>query len=288
MSNANIQIAISDLHTGCQMGLCHPDGARLDEGGTYAPSELQVKIYQIWEHVWHHWLREIVGKQKFDLINNGDSIDGVHHNSVTQWSHNLKDQKEHAALLLSVPVGLCRKSGGDYYHIRGTEAHGGQSGQYEEELAKTLGAVPNPAGQYARYFLRKWLGNPNRRFLVHYSHHIAGTSSASYESTAVYKELVAAWTDAARWGRQAPDVVVFGHRHRHFDIPVPIMFEGKRRRARAIVLPGWQGPTPLVYRLAGSSKITSQFGAVALLLTPEGEVYTREYVYTPEQEPPDE
>src|SRR3972149_6399515 len=113
---------------------------------------------------------------------NGDALDGVHHNSVTQVSHNLKDQSAIAYTVLSE---ITNKAKDGYYHVRGTEAHVGKSAQEEERLAEALGAPPSffpppPAPP----------GPPPK------------------ESTAAQRELVEAFVEAGRWGDEPPQVVV--------------------------------------------------------------------------------
>src|SRR5260221_5270370 len=110
-------------------------------------------------------------------------------------------------------VDMCKRAGGTYYHIRGTEAHVGQSGEYEERLARTLGAKPNTEGQYARWDLWKRVGDTHGP-LVHCLHHIGTTGSAAHESSAVNAELTASYVEAARWNREPPDYVIRSHRHR--------------------------------------------------------------------------
>lgn len=199
-------VAISDIHAGCRLGLCPPDGVSLDDGGTYKPSDLQRKLHDLWSEFWGEWVPAATNSEPFCVVNVGDSLDGVHHDSTTQVSHNLGDQAEMAFKLLSPIVELCE---GRYYHIRGTEAHVGKSGVEEERLAKRLGAMPNKAGQYARYDLWKDCCGS----LVHFLHHIGTTSSSAYESSAVNAELIAEFVEAARWGDRPADMTVRGHRH---------------------------------------------------------------------------
>src|SRR5579859_4275199 len=87
-------IVISDTHCGCRMGLCPPDGAALDDGGIYTPSRLQKIMWGWWEEFWGEWVPNVTHKGPFVLVHNGDVIDGVHHNSTTQISQNIKDQKD--------------------------------------------------------------------------------------------------------------------------------------------------------------------------------------------------
>lgn len=128
----------------------HPDGARLDDGGIVKPSNFQLKIWSFWREFWDSWVPTVTRGEPFAIVHNGDCIDGSHHGSTHQWSHNLEDQIRHAELVLK-PIAERAKLG--YYHVRGTQAHVGESGIYEEQLALRLGAVANTEGQFAHWNL---------------------------------------------------------------------------------------------------------------------------------------
>lgn len=261
-------IVISDTHIGCKLGLVHPDGASIDEGGRYMPSDLQLKVWEHWRHFWDVWVPQVTHGQPYAVVFNGDAIDGVHHRSTTQWSHNLEDQRRHAAMILGEVVDMCE---GRYYHIRGTEAHVGQSGEDEEALAKEIGAIPNGNGRHARWEL--WKSMPNGA-LVHFTHHIGTTSSAAHETSAVNAELASAFNEAGRWGHQPPSIIVRSHRHRNCEIRLP----AKWGYATAFVTSAWQLKTPFVYRIPGGRNSTPQLGG-SLVRVGDEELHTRHYVH---------
>ncbi|GAF68288.1 unnamed protein product, partial [marine sediment metagenome] len=74
-------IVVSDLHCGCRLGLCHPKGVYLDDGGTYLPSKIQKKVWKWWREFWDEWVPTITRGEPWDLVVNGDALDGVHHNN---------------------------------------------------------------------------------------------------------------------------------------------------------------------------------------------------------------
>ena len=269
-------IVVSDTHSGCRLGLLHPDGIHVDGGGLYLPSEFQTKMYAIWREFWDEWVPEVTKGEPFDLVHNGDAIDGVHHKSTTQISHNLEDQQRIAEAVLAPVVKQCKDSGGTYYHIRGTEAHVGQSGEYEERLARTLGAKPNDQGQYARFDLWKRVGSA----LVHLLHHIGTTSSAAHESSAVNAELTAEYVEAARWQREPPDFIVRSHRHRS----IAVDLNSAKGYAAAIVTPAWQGKTPYVWKIPGARISEPQLGGV-LIRQGDEEFYYRRFVRSFDRSP---
>lgn len=264
----NNLIVVSDLHVGCQVGLVRKCGAALDGGGKYMPNIVQQQMWAWWLEFWK-WAERAVKGEEFGVVINGDVMDGIHHDSCTQWAQNLADQAEEAYQVLAPIVDRCN---GKFYIIRGTEAHTGKSGQEEEKLASRLGAIPTKAGQYARNELWKWVGE-NKASLVHIQHHIGTTGSQAFESTALHKELVEAWTEAARWGIRPPDAIVRSHRHRNLTDKAP----AKNGSAWVSVTPGWQGKTPFTFRIAGARQTQPQFGGL-LVRHGDEELFIREWV----------
>lgn len=267
-------VVVSDTHCGCRLGLCGPDGINLDMGGTYKPSQFQKKMWGLWREFWDEWIPEATQGEPYDLVHNGDAIDGVHHGSTTQVSHNIQDQLSIAFEVMAPVVERVKELGGIYYHIRGTEAHVGQSGVYEEQLAQRLGAKPNSLGQFARFDLWKRVGKDSRRVhapLVHLLHHIGTTSSAAHEASAVNAELTASYVEAARWGRQPPDYVVRSHRHRS----IAVDLNSSRGDAAGIVTPAWQGKTPFAWKIPGARISEPQIGGIVIRQGDEKHYYRR-------------
>ncbi len=273
-------VVISDTHCGCRLGLYNPDNPiKLDDGGYYRPSEFQMKMWALWRTFWDEWVPTVTKGEAYDIVHNGDVIDGVHHGSTTQVSHNINDQKRIAIALLRPEVEKSWRMGGRYFHIRGTAAHVGQSSINEDEVAEALGAVPNGDGQYARYDLWKRVGTPDGP-LVHLLHHIGTTSSAAHEASAVNAELTAEFVEAGRWGRMPPDFIVRSHRHRSIAVDI----NTGRGYAAAIVTPAWQGKTPFVWKVPGARLAEPQFGGVMIRQGDE-EFYYRRQVWTLDRSP---
>ena len=260
-------VVFSDSHIGCSLALMHPDGAETDNGPTVKPSAIQLKLWERWELFWNEWVPRVTHGEPYAVVHNGDAIDGVHHNSTTQWSHNLADQRNHAEKILSRVVELCE---GRYYHIRGTEAHVGKSATEEEQLAKALNAIPSPEGHHARWELLKKIGDDT----AHFSHHIGTTSSAHHETSAVNGELASAFTEAGRWGHAPPKIIVRSHRHRCSEIRLP----ARCGYATSFVTPAWQLKTPYVFKLPGGRNSAPQVGGSAIRVGDE-EIYTRHCVW---------
>lgn len=260
------QVVVSDLHCGCRVGLC-PPVIELDDGGSYHHSKYQKIVWNWWEEFWGEWVPHICKGEPFSVVVNGDPMDGNHHGAVTQISHNPVDQKRVALQALKPIVEQCE---GRFYMIRGTEAHGGESGNLEENLAEELHAIPNAEGQYARWELWYRLGEA----LVHLSHHIGTAGSMHYESTALMRELAEAYVEAGRWNNEPPDVVIRSHRHRNAEVRI----QTHKGFCTVATTPGWQLKTPFTYKIAGARQTLPQIGGSIVICGPE-DIYTRHKVW---------
>jgi len=265
----NNLVVISDLHCGCAMGLIHADGVALDDGGYYIPSDFQRAVWHWYQEFWV-WVEQKTHGEPFDLVCNGDALQGKPHSAIHQVSDNYDVQLRIAHKCLEEPVRKARR----YYHIRGTEAHGGKSLQYEEILARELGAEPTEQGLYARYELNKLIGRSEQGILVNCMHHVGTTGRQHYESTAVLGELVEAYVEAGRWHDRAPDCVVRSHRHRNLEVKIPTA----NSWGVSVVTPGWQGRTPFAAKVAGARQSQPQFGGVLIREAPDGVWYSMPWV----------
>jgi hypothetical protein len=274
MSVNNI-IVVSDTHTGCLLGLCPPE-VKIDDNVTILASPLQQKVWAMWNEFTNVWVPQVTKGEPFVVVHNGDAIEGVHHNATTQITQNMTDQKRIASVALKVLLDSHMCVG--YYHLRGTEAHVGPSGEHEEDLAKSLNATPDEGGNHARWEL--WM-RMSRGPLIHFTHHIGTTSSAAYEGTAPHKELVEAYNESGRWGDEPPDVVVRSHRHRHYEIRLAT----KKGMAISTITPGWQLKTPHVWKGTLGRTGTPQIGGILIRSGDEDPVYTRAKIWKIERTP---
>jgi hypothetical protein len=270
----NNLVIVSDIHGGCKLAVCPPEGVALDDGGRYMPSTFQLKLYAYWREFWDEFVPEATRGEVYGIVCNGDAVEGVHHRATTPISQNIIDQCRVTRALLEPEV---ERAKGGFWAIRGTEAHVGISAQTEEGMFAGLGAIPNAEGQYARWDLWKTIGDDR---LVHSLHHVGTTSSMAYESTAPHKELTEMLIEAARWGQRIPDVVARGHRHRAYEEAIAT----ERGRSYIICTPCWQGKTPFAYKIAGARISMPQFGG-AVVRYAHGELFVRMYVRTVARSP---
>jgi len=266
--SVNNVIVVSDLHCGCRMGLCPPGKHHLDEGGTYEPSKLQLKMWEWWREFWDEWVPKVTRGEPYAIVLNGDMIDGEHHGSKTPISTNINDQRHIAQKALRPEIEKCE----NLYIVRGTEAHVGKSAEFEENFAESLGAVQTPTGEYSSWEL--WLRVGGKKgCLAHFMHHIGTTGRTHYESSAPMAELGEAFAEAGRWHDKAPDIVARAHRHRFIEVRLP----AENGYGIVFVTPGWQLRTPFSQRIAGGRNSLPQFGGV-LIRQGNEEHYTRSFV----------
>ena len=264
-------IVVSDLHCGCRLGLCPPEDRKLDQGGWYRPSPLQLKLWQWWSEFWDAWVPLVTRGEPYAIVVNGDTTNGRHHKGVTNISESLVDQKRIAKDVIRQRIDHpnCKQ----LYMVRGTEAHVGLGGENEEALAEDLGAVKNPDGDYAPFELWLRVGGPTGA-LVHIMHHIGTTGTSAYETTALQKEFTESCSEAGKWGNPAPDIVVRAHRHRHAKTQVPTV----NGDGICVVTPGWQLKTPFVFRIPGGRVTTPQCGGI-LIRQGDEEFFTRQKIW---------
>jgi hypothetical protein len=241
----------------------------LDEGVGYMPSAVQSRVWEWWTEFWDVWVPDFTRGEPYVVVVNGDATDGRHHGSVTQISQNLADQARIAKLIMGP---IAEKCEGRLYWIRGTEAHVGPSGEDEEQLAHSLGAIPNEIGQYARYELWIRLGG---KALVHLAHHIGVSGSLAYESSALSRELSESYVESGRWGYEPPDVIIRSHRHRNSEVRI----QTKKGFCTVATTASWQLKTPFAFRVAGARQSTPQIGGTVVRCGDE-DVYTRHFVRT--------
>ena len=258
-------VVISDTHCGCKMGLMAPSGAKHDEQNAVTPNRMQMVMWRWWEEFWEVWVPRVTEGRPYVVVHNGDCVDGIHHRSTTQWS---SESKDHCDAFIDIMRPRLSMAAG-YFHIRGTEAHVGQSAVDEERCAVALNAIPKD-GRHSRYELWKTCGD----HLVHFLHHVGSTSSSAHESSAVNAELAAEFNEAARWSEKAPSVIVRSHRHRAIEIRRP----GPRGYYTAAVTACWQLKTPFAWKIPGARLSPPQIGGMLVRLDNTGAIYTQQFV----------
>jgi len=261
-------VLVGDQHCGCRLGLCPPGGVPLDDGGRYEQSAAQKVVWSWWREFWDKYVPAVAGRGKLVVVLGGDLIEGVHHRATTPISHNIGDQ---TALAEEVLAPVAKRATGGLYVVRGTEAHVGSSATDEEKLARQLGAIPNEAGQSARYDLRLKLGP----WVLHDLHHVGAGCGVSTSPGHLARELADEYAAASQWGTTAPDIIVRHHVHRMAEVRVATA----RGLGVACSVPAWQLKTPFTWRIRGGRVEPPQIGGLVVTYD-QDEFKTHWYVRT--------
>lgn len=126
----------SDQHARSTVGLCAPQGVAFNDGGHYQPSKAQLWMWDIWLEGWER-VGETAAKANAPVwwINNGDLVDGDHHNTPQIVSRSSIQEREIVRGILDIPLSLSPER---IFFTRGTSAHVGQEGSSEESIARAL------------------------------------------------------------------------------------------------------------------------------------------------------
>lgn len=265
-------VNFADIHAGCKLGLCPIEGVSTLDGGHWKPTlTAQKKMWKYWLEFRDEWIPSVTKGEPFVVVCNGDALNGAPHESIGHIDKAWTIQIDIAEQIIKDL--LKNKNCVGYYHIAGTEAHVGKSGEYEELLAKRLGAIPDKTGRHARYELYLEIRRGKCKRLLHYAHHIGSASRAAYETSAVMAELAETFVDSARWGLRVPDAIIRAHRHRYIKVEIPT----SNNSGLALTLPCWQLKTPFSYKIPGGRVTQPMLGGV-LLRIDEEDLYSRRFM----------
>ena len=231
---------MSDTHCGSSVGLL-PPGLQLGDPAR----EFNLNRAQEW--IWERW-QLFVGKAiaaPFDLVLNGDLIEGMHHRTTQVVD---PDPGVHVAIAEHAIAPLAERAG-RVWVVRGTEAHVGPSS--ECGLAVALGAIPDPFSRLPAWDVLNlaYCGVPCMFF-----HHMPTSVRKWTESTALGTMLAQAQVAAIRARITAPRVVGMAHRHSYG------LYEDGA--ALAFATPSWQLKTRYGQKVAPASEC--QIGAMVL------------------------
>lgn len=269
-----VLLLASDTHCGSTVGLCPPEGVRLDDGGEYKPSKAQAWLWWCWEQALST-TAEAVSETggEFWCVLNGDLVDGDHHKTTQIISGNPEAQSYVAKRAFGLLTDMRPQR---LFVVRGTEAHTGNSGSAEEAIAKSIGAERDPETHlWSRWHLR--LRVHGRLFDV--QHHGKGLGKLPHTKQNGANALAwRVWSAYQERGREAPAVVVRSHLHQFADS------YGAHRQTRGLFLPSFQLKTAFVHKVAADE--IADVGAVIVVVFPDGRLDVRPVLFEPE--PPKE
>lgn len=231
----------SDLHCGSTLGLCHPSGVQLDDGGRYMPSPPQLKLWECWETYWQSVKASLKAGDRLFILINGDAVDGAHHRSTQIVTENLPvTQQEIATAVLGPGLELDPAA---VVIVRGTEAHVGSSASFEERLARSLDCVPDPVTGASSHWHFQAV---SEGVMLDFAHHGRAGQRPWTRLTGVGTLATEIALAASDHGTRCPDLAIRSHYHTWID-----SFD--LRKVRVVQIAGWQLTTAFVHRIAAGS-----------------------------------
>lgn len=255
-------VVVSDLHVGCGLAVMPREGAAHGSTNEHQPSQLQLKLCDWWDEFWA-WVEKETGGG-YNVVVNGDSIDGVHHRAVSQWTHNTDVQRAAAVQLLR-PV---RERAHRMFMTDGTEAHVGPSSSDEESIAREL-KTDRPSGR-GPHSLAQLFYSCGDDSLIHFAHHMPTSLSPFTKSSGLQKEIIYGYTHSGRLRLQAPNLYVRSHRHECGVVGEPIRAKsGTTQMAFAWCTSPWQLMGPYMNKFPRGGAV-SEIGGLLIKFGDEG------------------
>lgn len=225
MSEAIVVFA-GDFHCGSSLGLM-PPSVQFDDGQILSASSYQLFIWQTWLSFWQE-IADAKRKRRCDVVffANGELVDDNWHKTPQVASRNLADIFK----LSEAAFEPARAVADRIIVTRGTEAHSGGAGAYDELMAQHLNAVPDAVGNWSRY---SFYGSVAGVY-VDVAHHPGHNSMRPWTKGGEVNRLAAdvkfRYFDNPRF----PQLVIRGHIHRALDS------YDNHEPVRALVLPSWK------------------------------------------------
>ncbi len=245
-------VNLSDMHSGSSRALFLPRLTQF-EHTNYTPTDLQKKIYKHWMKC-ADWVKEKRKDKKLVIVNNGDAIEGLHHNTKEIVSLKLDDHvRVHCDLMDDFLQAVGYGIGDDLHYVSGTESHVQDK---ELEIANDLGAT----------YQHEMKLNVNG-FEIWYTHHGANPG-IGYNKGDSYRN----WLKQIYWtmkhdSKKAPNMIVSSHYHK----PIYNTFVYDFNTLHGIILPSWQMKTRYAYRVAPFQR--NEIGMSIFDITHEGYVH---------------
>lgn len=260
---------VSDVHCGSTLAACPPEGCRLDDGGKYLPSKVQLWLWEKWEAYWQqiHALRT---QHDADLwcVYNGDSFEGGPHHGTTQIvSANPEVQSYLSGRIFGVPAALKPQH---TFIIRGTESHVGPSGSTEEAFARSIKAERDPESErWSWWHLRLFIHSARFDF----QHHPSTSGNLPWTRPQAAQRLAfRIWSEHSLRAIPHPHFAFRSHRHVYAD-------SVDAYPTRAVITPAWQAKTSFAHKVAADS--IADVGGIAVIITPDGGTEFKKFLYEP-------
>lgn len=201
-AKTKLLVILSDLHVGSTVGLW-PPGFVANEGFPIGQNAFQKLLWSHWKDCLK-WIKRTTGDEPFELLLNGDLVDGIHHRTLQVMSMDVADQ---SVAVLKVLGELAKETSGIYL-TKGTECH---TRNDELRIGAELEAHPDPStGHHA--WDRLELEYPGG-IVFAATHHTPTTSRPYLEAAQHSIQLGVEIMERARNGKKVPRIIARAHRH---------------------------------------------------------------------------
>lgn len=196
-------VVLSDMHIGSTTGLW-PKSFKTHEGFHVGQNDFQKWLWSCWVDC-QKWIKKKTGDQPYELLLNGDLIEGIHHRTIEVMTPDPNDMVG-AAIETLAPIAEKAKA---VYLTSGTECH---TRNTEAWVGRELEAAVDPStGHHVFNRLELEFGE----HLVAASHHMSTACRPYLEASAHSLTLGSEIQERARAGKRPPTIVIKGHRHVH-------------------------------------------------------------------------
>lgn len=249
-------IVFSDKHIGSALATW-PIEVILSNGNEHKLNKVQEYLAAREDEFWT-WARGLTKGRRTIVVVNGDICQGNHEKFGDMLETNRAYQRRAAV----AEFRKRRKDGDIWKIVRGTRIHDGAEGQDGESVAEAMDCKPNLLdGRFSYYILSMTING----IKINAVHHIGSSSSPVSEFTALAKMLTKADQAASRWGIDAPDIWLTGHRHIYDEA----FYATSRGRRGVIVTPAWIAHGE--YAAVVASTEPSQIGGAVILIDGNGQ-----------------
>jgi hypothetical protein len=159
--------------------------------------------------LWKVQIPEIVGKDDYILIINGDCVEGKHHNTIEVATADKDEQLGAFVDAFKACMEQASKPKGIFI-VEGTECH---TARVENYLGQTIGATPCKANKRRFAHQKLYLSMHGFPFVVR--HHCPASSRPYLQSSQLGAQLGGEIQEAAARGHIIPRGLIMAHRHVH-------------------------------------------------------------------------
>jgi hypothetical protein len=260
--------ALFPYYNGDDLGIPPHRGMTGDNGGwrfsqsLYTPSAKQYQLFKHFTHCAEKIAQERKEGQRFIVVGVGDSIDGIHHDTLQLTTRRVSEQNSVHIWLMKyfmAKIGFDKNKGDLLYIGVGTEIH---SGDEENNIAQDLDAEILPNGNDTFDFMPMDVNGKRFWFL----HQGASAGRDLTLGNALHNWMKSKYFSCLEDKRVPFDCVISGHYHKN----VYDTFTRKDVTRHGIILPSWQLKTRFGYRVAAAEM--EEIGIRTIDVSADGEI----------------